>query len=985
MTIESENITSFRNTVKELCTIPPPSTISSNSNAKRRKRGKGGGGTIGNSTIHTNHTFQTQRTPHTQYSQRTNNTKGGGGGNNNGGVNDMNARAIRIAAITRALVETIDERLGTTTSNKMGEDDSDDNDDNSDDDDKDDGSAVAPAPLFLAVLEALSDTLPKLPTSTSTSTSSTSPKKRDKETMDDDNHTNEGKMAPHVIPLLEILRQIIPHVTQSNPNIVLTHFKSLSNTIRAICAIMVPVSTSGLDRDGGGGSKNGNNNSGGSNALTRIILNVSTLIIQNMFQLLQLETSNNTMYDKDILRFFHVTILNYWEDGRPKIRKEAHSCVLELLLLVVTSGKNISKVPTMLAPHMIRYCTKILQNAFMFHEKDVVVSSNNNNNNNNNNKRKNIVRKTMHVLSFLEQASSTIQIMMNNTTTSTTSGKNKESVNGLVLILTKLTITAVSLSSSSSSSATNNNMDAIMGISNNGNNMNNNGITIANMMDGFTMAGGALLALNRIFSCSKGDNYQDELATATTTTTNNNEQIQSLGMQTLATLLQNNASLLASATALANLAKKKKKGDSNTDDAVAAIQDGYTSCGGSTLLLYSRCIVTLVSCTTTTTSTTTTSSDKTISTIGKLIPECFSSIIRCLTIDSMVLNTDGASGICTEIQGLLQVLQMFLSTSNTDTEKKEWCQSIVMSCIPPFSKVLHPTYRPRWEYVLSCMASFVVYAAATTTTTNNNDDDDDNDDDDENDNSTQITNTLSSFPLPLKDLVEALVDLHRSTSTTTSSSSTKDRKRRRNNNNNTSSGNNVTTMVEASSIERSIGTIASGLGLELFLNIIDLSLPCNGGVGNSMDSGAVCDERSWLLPILTSSNMNAATPVVTTMFSSSLDCSQPQLSPPPRLSFFKNVILDLARKCDAAAAKTTTTMAAAVTKQRSSILQSRVYDLWSLFPCFCIRVTNKDLQDMFPNLVVTLVKAMGDVRYPKLVVRNIYVYFLFLFFGCLGG
>ena len=746
----------------------------------------------------------------------------------------------------------------------------------------------------------------------------------------------------------------------------------------------------------GGNSRrwwNGNNNgsgSGGSNALTRIILNVSTLIIQNMFQLLQLETSNNTVYDKDILRFFHVTILNYWEDGRPKIRKEAHSCVLELLLLVVTSGKKISKVlPTMLAPHMIRYCTKILQNAFMFHEKDVVVSSNNNHNHNNNNKRKNIVRKTMHVLSFLEQASSTIQIMMNNTTaTSTTSGKNKESVNGLVLILTKLTITAVSLSSSSSSS-TNNNMDAIMGISNNGNNMHNNGITIANMMDGFTMAGGALLALNRIFSFSKNDNYQDELIAT--------EQFQSLGMQTLATLLQNNASLLASATALANLAKKKKKGDSNTDDAVAAIQDGYTSCGGSTLLLYSRCIVTLVSCTTSTTRHNTISNPA-IGTIGKLIPECFSSIIRCLTIDSMVLNTDGASGICTEIQGLLQVLQIFLFSSNTTGEtaacqkekKKQWCLSIVRSCIPPFSKVLHPTYRPRWEYVLSCMASFVVYAAATTTTAttnndDNDDDDDDDDDDDENDNSTQITNTLSSFLPPLKDLVEALVDLHRSTTTSTSSSSTKDRKRRRNNNNNnTSSGNSptaVTTMVEASSIERSIGTIASGLGLELFLNIIDLSLPCNGGVGNSMDSGAVCDERSWLLPILTSSNMNAATPVVTTMFSSSLDCSQPQLSPPPppRLSFFKNVILDLARKCDAAAAKTTTTMAAAVTKQRSSILQSRVYDLWSLFPCFCIRVTNKDLQYMFPNLVVTLVKAMGDVRYPKLVVRNMYVYFCFCF------
>jgi len=72
---------------------------------------------------------------------------------------------------------------------------------------------------------------------------------------------------------------------------------------------------------------------------------------------------------------------------------------------------------------------------------------------------------------------------------------------------------------------------------------------------------------------------------------------------------------------------------------------------------------------------------------------------------------------------------------------------------------------------------------------------------------------------------------------------------------------------------------------------------------------------------------------------------------PPHLEFFQTTILGLARQCDA---------------QQTNYGKARVLDLWSLLSCFCVQAP-PDFEEVFPNLAQTLVKAMGDGRYPQLV------------------
>lgn len=78
----------------------------------------------------------------------------------------------------------------------------------------------------------------------------------------------------------------------------------------------------------------------------------------------------------------------------------------------------------------------------------------------------------------------------------------------------------------------------------------------------------------------------------------------------------------------------------------------------------------------------------------------------------------------------------------------------------------------------------------------------------------------------------------------------------------------------------------------------------------------------------------------------------------PPLGFFQRSILDLARQCDAFGANN---------PKAASFHRARVVDFWSLFPCFCKHPT--DLEATFPTLSQTLIRAMGDARYPELVVR----------------
>lgn len=103
-------------------------------------------------------------------------------------------------------------------------------------------------------------------------------------------------------------------------------------------------------------------------------------------------------------------------------------------------------------------------------------------------------------------------------------------------------------------------------------------------------------------------------------------------------------------------------------------------------------------------------------------------------------------------------------------------------------------------------------------------------------------------------------------------------------------------------------------------------------------------ERVWLLPSMKTSSMAA-------------------MPRRPSLAFFQDHVLNLARKCDAYSAIHTADVAVA------SFHRARVVDLWSLFPCFCQHPS--DLEKTFPVFSQTLIRAMGDSRYPQLVVSSV--------------
>lgn len=77
-----------------------------------------------------------------------------------------------------------------------------------------------------------------------------------------------------------------------------------------------------------------------------------------------------------------------------------------------------------------------------------------------------------------------------------------------------------------------------------------------------------------------------------------------------------------------------------------------------------------------------------------------------------------------------------------------------------------------------------------------------------------------------------------------------------------------------------------------------------------------------------------------------------------RLDFFQSSVMPLARVCDQLAANGPLT--------ERNLYRMCVVHLWDLFPCFCR--SPDDIEEIFPSLSDTLCKALGDKRYPELLV-----------------
>jgi ribosomal RNA-processing protein 12 len=168
-------------------------------------------------------------------------------------------------------------------------------------------------------------------------------------------------------------------------------------------------------------------------------------------------------------------------------------------------------------------------------------------------------------------------------------------------------------------------------------------------------------------------------------------------------------------------------------------------------------------------------------------------------------------------------------------------------------------------------------------------------------------------------------------------------------------------------VEYATSTIIRGMGIELFLGTVDFVYEDDYGDGvgdtrkkslssSSTTGGGIRDDRAWLLPLMkqsTSSKFGKSTWLV----------GNDDITSRTHLSFFQGNVLSLARKCDAASADGHRTVA------ESSIQKARVVELWSLFPLFCVHPL--DMKESFGNVAKTVVKALGDHgRYPKLVVST---------------
>lgn len=155
-------------------------------------------------------------------------------------------------------------------------------------------------------------------------------------------------------------------------------------------------------------------------------------------------------------------------------------------------------------------------------------------------------------------------------------------------------------------------------------------------------------------------------------------------------------------------------------------------------------------------------------------------------------------------------------------------------------------------------------------------------------------------------------------------------------------------------IENAVGSIMEGIGIEQFL--LFCSPLDKSGTSNTTDNtntttskgGArgIRPARLWIINLLKSRGAKYYSE-----------------QPTYHLAFFQSQILNLARKCDAAAAISSSS---SVMNNHQQLQKQACVDLWSLLVFFCANPV--DMQSTLPALVPTMLRAIQDVRYhPHLV------------------
>ena len=301
-------------------------------------------------------------------------------------------KSVRKAACCAALVETAKESRAKKTSSEEAE------------------AEVKPNELFIATLAALSSLQSSLEAKQKKSADTTT-------TAEDEEQitiiTSE-LLENTALPLLEILRRIVPFVAHysNNRGALLAHqFGTVSRLVRMFVALgySLPSTSSGISSstDTGSRKRKGKQQQqqqqggAGANALLRQLLKLSTTL------LLVLPPSNKI--EKEAAKLLHATIVPMFHDARPKVRKAAWGCGMEII--IVASSSSSGNSTTSFAADNLQENTQLMNNVsshrnniadFLWEYCLAVLSSTKPAGGNKNNKETS--SKVIHVLRFLSTA-----------------------------------------------------------------------------------------------------------------------------------------------------------------------------------------------------------------------------------------------------------------------------------------------------------------------------------------------------------------------------------------------------------------------------------------------------------------------------------------------------------------------------------------------------------------------------------------------------
>jgi len=287
------------------------------------------------------------------------------------------------------------------------------------------------------------------------------------------------------------------------------------------------------------------------------------------------------------------------------------------------------------------------------------------------------------------------------------------------------------------------------------------------------------------------------------------------------------------------------------------------------------------------------------------------------------------------ISRMIPIVISYINNSNNNNKLHRIALEILPQCIPILQSSLKIQYRNEWGSILSGgYSTFIGILSHWLLSSRYNQQESD------------VDNTSSSSELNekiqqyIQTLVSSILKLHDDIAKGDS--------------------------LARTAVEYATSTIIRGMGVELFVSVVDF---VNNNTNDASEDGkkknkkmlssstigegGIRDDRAWLLPLLKQSASGGS--------NREGGGAGDGITIKTHLSFFQTNILTLARKCDAASADTQLTV------MEISTHKSRVVELWSLLPNFC--VYPMDIQENFSMVAKIIVKALGDYeRYPKLVV-----------------